>query len=701
MNLERLFYPKCLAIIGASGQEGKLGYNVLRNLIDHGYEGKIYPVNPKHEKIEGLRSYSSVSEIEEDVDAAVSIVPAKVTPKVVEECFQKGIKFVSVQSAGFGEKGGEGREIEKRLEELVDKYDSHILGPNCTGVINTRNGMCQSIGRVGELKTGNVGLVAQAGVYAAGILWGLKEIMSFSLIATIGNKLDIDETDLLKYLKYEDSVEVITLYLEDIARGGKFLDTAREIIEEKPIIVLKGGRTEEGKQTATTHTGSIGGAKEVYDTIFQEGGIIRAEDNDHMFDLARGFSKQPLPSTKNMMVITYSGSQGITATDTINEQGLQLARLEGETKRKIKETIPDVIEGSNPADLTFDQTPKQVREIIETAREDEEVGGFIVNLQPEILGQYVDEFSDLNNGGKPVLISVTGREFTMDTVKDMENIGFPVFSTPERAAKVAAKTWSFNRREIGDTLPKRFPVNEKKVEAIINKSLQEDRPVLGGSSALEIFDAYGIPVVENYLAKDPGEAQKVFDRLNGPVSMKVESSEVVHKTDAGGVRLNVDEAVDVVFDEMQDQVIERTGISKSEIDGVSIQPMLDGGKETLIGSTYEELVNGHIVRFGFGGKYTEVFKDISARTVPLDSRDVEEMIEETNYIKEIMRGPRGEEPCNEVLVQDSLLRLSQLVKDFPQIKEVEANPLLVWPNKAAVVDARLRLEKNSFLNKVL
>lgn len=694
MNLQKLFFPDSLAVIGASGQEGKLGYNVLRNLLDHGYEGNIYPVNPKYDEIEGLKAYESVGKIQGKVDAAVSIVPAHVTPEVVKGCFEKGVEFVSVQSAGFSEKGGEGKEIERELESLVDEYESHILGPNCTGVINTHNGLCQSIGRVGDLGVGNVGLIAQAGVYAAGILWGLRKIMDFSMIATIGNKLDIDETDLLKFMKNEESVEVITLYLEDIEQGKDFLDLVTEIVEEKPIILLKGGRTEEGKKTATTHTASIGGSREVYETIFREGGIITAEDNDHMFDIARGFSKQPLPETDQMMVITYSGSQGITATDTLNEHGLGLAQLQDETKEQIIDEIPAVIEGTNPADLTFDQTPERVKKIIEVAQADKQVGGFIINLQPELLGQYADEFADLDSGGKPVLISVTGREFAMDTVTKMENIDYPVFATPERAANVAARMWEFNSRvTVKGSIPA-LKVHQEKVEEIVKGFLEEDRFVIGGYRALEIFDAYGIPIVDNYLATDPGEALTKFQGIDGPVCMKVESPEVVHKSDAGGVRLHVDENPESVFREIVDTVVRKTGIGENEIEGISLQPMLTGGKETLIGSTYEDILGGHLVRFGLGGKYTEVFRDVSARTSPLSSREAEVLIEETSYIKKLMRGAREEEPCDEELVKESLLRLSQLVEDFPEIQEVEANPLLVWPSGAAVIDARLRLREN-------
>ncbi len=701
MDLEKLFYPESLAVIGASDKEGKLGYNVLRNLLDHEYEGRIYPVNPKYDEIQGLKAYESVKEIEGNLDSAVSIVPASYTPDVVEECFEAGAEFVSVQAAGFGEKGGEGKEIEDQLRELVEEYDSHILGPNCTGVINVNNGLCQAIGRVEKLDLGNIGLIAQAGVYAAGILWGLKDIMDFSMIATIGNKMDIDETDVLKYMGNENTVDVIAMYMEDTERGGDFLDIARETVKDKPIVLLKGGRTEEGKKSAATHTGSIGGPREVYETIFKEGRIIQADDNDHMFDITRAFSKQPLPTTDKMMIITYSGSQGITATDTLNEEGLGLAELQDSTEEKIVEMIPDIIEGTNPADLTFDQYPEQVRKIIEIAKEDEEVGGFIVNLQPEILQSYVDEFSKLDSGGKPVLTSVTGKEFIMDTVVEIENLGYPIFATPERAARVVSEMWRYKSREIEDLPREKFEVEEEKVGNIIDSARSVDREVIGGFRALEIFEAYGIPVVKHHLAKTPEEASKIFEELEGPFAMKIESKEITHKSDVGGVELNVEGDPESAFRELKDRVLSETGIEEDQIEGVTIQPMITEGKEILIGSTYEDIVDGHMIRFGFGGKYTEIFRDTSTRIAPLDSKDAEEMIEETEYIKELLRGARGDKPCDEGLIKESLLRLSQLVEDFPEVKEVEANPLLIWQDGAAVIDARLRLsEKHKKRNQL-
>lgn len=691
MSLEKLFYPESLAVIGASNKKGKLGYNVLRNLIDHNYQGKIYPVNPSGGEIQGLKAYRSVSEIGTRIDAAVVIVPAHITPGVVEECFKHGIEFVVVEAAGFGETGHGGKEIETRLKALVEEYGGHILGPNCTGVINVNNGLCESIGLVGELRPGNIGLVAQAGVYAAGILWGLRKIMDFSLIATIGNKLDMDETDILEFMGQDGTVEVITMYVEDIRDARKFLRVARRITPHKPVILLKGGRTEEGKAKAITHTAAMGGSSRAYDTLFKEAGVIRAADNEHLFDLARAFSKQPLPSTDGAMVITYSGSQGITATDSLNENGMRLARLSDETVTRLRELMPPMVAAINPADLTFDQNPEQVRQIIEVVAGDPDVGGIIANLQPEILGEYVKEMKELRVD-KPVLISVTGREFAMDDVIAMERLGYPVFSTPERAAQVFASMRKFATQQLPDDESVRFEVDREKVAEIIADARRADEKTIAGMRAIEVLKAYGIPVVESFIARTPEEASKIARSLGVPVAMKIESSKVIHKSDVGGVEINVESDHSVAFRRIVENVKAAIpDLNDEDIAGVCIQPMAKKGREILMGAIREKAMKCHVMNFGLGGKYTEVFRDVSSGIAPLSPGTARRMVEETKYISKLLKGQRGEPPSDIEAVVEALLRLSQLVTDFPEIAEIEANPFMVYEEGGAVVDARLAL----------
>ena len=315
--LENLFYPSSLAVLGASDKPGKLGWNVFHNLLSHRFPGKLYPVNINAKTIQGVAAYSRIDEIEEPVDAAIILVPVAHTLQAFEECCKKGIKMIVIESAGFAETGESGESIEKGLKRLAEKYDCRFVGPNCSGIINTHHNMVQSIGAVGELRKGNIGLIVQAGVYAAGMLWGMRHIMDFAVVATIGNKADINETDILEYLGEDNNVEVICMYLEDVKSGRRFVDVAREITPGKPIIVLKSGRTEAGKKAVSSHTASLAGNDTIYDAAFRQAGIIRARDNDHMFGLARAFSRQPLPLGEGVLVISYTGSLGVAAADAL------------------------------------------------------------------------------------------------------------------------------------------------------------------------------------------------------------------------------------------------------------------------------------------------------------------------------------------------------------------------------------------------
>jgi len=444
INLESLFYPKSIALIGASNTEGKLGYNVFKNLISHDYQGKLYPINPKADYIQGIKAYPDILSVEGEVDAAILIVPAQATPGVVEKCCEKGVKFIINEAAGFSEVGNEGKLLEEQIKQVLENSGSHMVGPNCSGIINTNNNMVQSIGIVGELEKGNVGLIAQAGVYAAGMLWGLRNIMKFGTIATVGNKVDINETDILEFMGNDSNIEVICMYIEDVKAGRKFIDVAREVTSRKPIIALKSGRTDIGTKAAASHTASIAGNAAIYSAVFDQCGIIKAADNEDMFDTARAFSKQPPVKGQGVLIISYAGSMGVTTTDTCYENGLRLAELSEPSLEKLRGIIPPYVTAKNPADLTFDQTPEQVSEIIRICTNDDDVSAFVAIIQAERAEAYYECLKDLDCGGKPLLISIPGKEFVMDSVIKLEKKGFPVYETPETAVKILSKMYKFH-----------------------------------------------------------------------------------------------------------------------------------------------------------------------------------------------------------------------------------------------------------------
>lgn len=446
-RLQNLFYPSSIAVLGASDKEGKLGWNVFHNLMQHRFAGRLYPVNKNAQTVQGIRAFPDVNAIADPVDAAIIIVPASQTVQAFEECCRKGIKLIVIEAAGFAETGEDGKSIEKELKRLAEAHNCRFVGPNCSGIINTHHNMVQSIGVVDDLRRGNIGLIVQAGVYAAGMLWGMRHIMDFAIVATIGNKADINETDILEYLGEDDNVEVICMYLEDIKRGRRFIDAARRITARKPVIVLKSGRTEAGKKAVSSHTASLAGNDLIYDAAFRQAGIIRAANNDHMFGLARAFSKQPLPPGDGALVISYTGSLGVAAADALSLNGMRLAELDEETRRVLRKILPPYVGCNNPADYTFDMNATQVVETIEMGLGCQDISSFIVILQAEILDTYVEEFKKLNSRTKPILCCVPCREFTMDGVVALEQAGFPVYSTPEEAVTALAAMYRHGEKK--------------------------------------------------------------------------------------------------------------------------------------------------------------------------------------------------------------------------------------------------------------
>ena len=445
-NLHDFFYPKSIAVIGASDVKGKLGYNVFCNLISHQYPGKLYPINPGKETVMGVRAYKSIRDVPDPVDLAIVIVPAKAVEAAIADCCAKGVRFVVVEAAGFAESGKEGKEAQARIEAIIRKHGCRVLGPNCSGVINTHHNMVQSIGLLGDLKKGNVGMVAQAGVYAAGILTGLSNVLDFGIVATIGNKMDINETDILEYLSDDDHISAIVMYMEDIRSGKRFVDVASRAALRKPVVVLKSGRTEAGKKAVSSHTASLAGNDEVNSAAFKQSGVIRARDNEHLFALTRAFSKQPIPKGNGVMVITYTGSLGVAATDMLYLSGMRLAELEPYFQKRLKNALPEFANVGNPIDCSFSMTPEQVKNLIEIGVESSDVQSFIVVIQGEILGSFVDVMKSIDYKQKPVACVVACKEFMIHDVVKMEQAGFPVYSTAEMAAEVLGQMYAYGVR---------------------------------------------------------------------------------------------------------------------------------------------------------------------------------------------------------------------------------------------------------------
>jgi acyl-CoA synthetase (NDP forming)/RimJ/RimL family protein N-acetyltransferase len=448
-NMRDFFYPKSIAVIGASDVKGKLGYNIFWNLINHDFPGRLYPINPRKESIKGIKCYKSILDVQELVDMAIIIVPAKAVETAIADCCAKGIKYVVVEAAGFAETGEEGKRAQERIEKIIREHGCRVLGPNCSGIINTHHNMVQSIGLLSDLRQGNVGMVAQAGVYAAGILTGLSNVLDFGIVATIGNKMDINETDILEYLSDDDNISVIVMYMEDIRSGKRFVDVASRAAVRKPVIVLKSGRTEAGKKAVSSHTASLAGNDEINSAAFKQSGLIRAKDNEHLFALTRAFSKQPVPKGNGVLVITYTGSMGVAATDMLYLSNMRLASLEPYFQNRLQKVMPDYVSIGNPIDCSFSMTPQQVKDLIEIGVESNDVHSFIVIIQGEILSSFVDVMKNIDYKEKPVVCCVACKEFMIDDVVKMEQAGIPIYSTAEMAAEVLSQMYHYGVRRQG------------------------------------------------------------------------------------------------------------------------------------------------------------------------------------------------------------------------------------------------------------
>ncbi|MBN1547102.1 MAG: acetate--CoA ligase family protein [Syntrophaceae bacterium] len=451
-NLYDFFYPRSIAVLGASGVPGKLGYNVFRNLLFHNFQGKLYPINAKSGEVQGVKAYGKITDVPDPVDLAIVIVPAVAAEEAIAQCCEKGVKYIVVETAGFAETGEGGKQAQKRIREIIEKTGARLLGPNCSGTINTHHNMVQSIGLIQEMRKGNIGMIAQAGVYAAGILTGLRHVMDFGIVATIGNKMDISETDILEYLGTDDHIDVVAIYMEDVTSGRRFIDVSKQVTAKKPVIVLKSGRTEAGQKAVASHTASLAGNDEINAAAFRQSGIIRARDNEHMFGLVKAFARQPIPKKNSALVVTYTGSLGVAATDTLYTNDMRLGNLEPERKERLLKILPDYVKNLNPVDFSFSMDADQLTQTLQLGIDSDDVGSLIVVLQGEILGSFLEPLKALDYKGKPILTCVACKEFMMEDVIAMEQAGFPVYSTVEAATEALSVMYRYGQYRAEQTI---------------------------------------------------------------------------------------------------------------------------------------------------------------------------------------------------------------------------------------------------------
>ncbi|MFH1489118.1 MAG: acetate--CoA ligase alpha subunit [Pseudomonadota bacterium] len=702
-NIQAIMNPKSVAVVGATNRVGSVGLAVFRNILNSGFQGVLYPVNPGAKSVQSVKAYPSLVEIPDEVDLAVIIVPAEMVSGIIEEAGKKGIKGVVVITAGFKEVGGRGVELENDLKSIVREYGIRLVGPNCLGVINNNENVRLNASFATKMpKAGNLAFISQSGALCTAVLdYADGRNIGFSKFISFGNKADVNEIDLLRYLKEDPDTDVILMYLEDISNGRAFLETAREITWEthKPMLAIKSGRSLEGARAAASHTGSLAGSDTAYDAIFHQSGIQRVEGVNELFNYAQAFSKQPVPRGNRIAIITNAGGPGIMATDAAIRHNLELAHLSDATKKKLKETLPPTASIQNPVDIIGDATHERYEAALRNVLIDENVDGAIVILSPQAMTAPLETAEIVprvvEGIDKPVLCSFMGIVDVSEGVNYLEKHGIPNYAFPEAAVRAMASMVRFGallaleKREV-----RRMAADRETAAEIIKRKLKGDEKYyMPEREANEILQCYGFPVLKNTLVQDLSKVDEAFEDLGPPVAMKICSPDIVHKFDAGGVMLKIKtpEAARNAFEKIIDNA--KKFNPSAAIQGVLMERMARGGVEVILGAS-KDTTFGPVCMFGLGGTFVEALKDVTFRLAPMWEISAEIMIRSIKAYN-VLKGVRGAPPSDIAAIKDCILRLSQMVSDHPEIAELDINPLIVYAEGegCVVADSRILLTR--------
>jgi acetyl coenzyme A synthetase (ADP forming)-like protein len=691
-----LFNPSSIAVIGASSTKGKLGNSVVKNLIDSGYSGRIYPINPKGGKILNLRAYRNIGDISGDIDVAVIVIPAKFVLSAVEECGEKGIKALVIITAGFKEIGHEGKEMEKEIVKVANKYDMVVQGPNCLGIINTSKPYNASFS-AGTPPKGSIAFASQSGALMTGILdWSLMERIGFSKFVSLGNKAQLDEADFVEAFGNDPDSSFILLYIESVVDGRKFMNACRKVAKNKPIFVVKSGVSAAGARAASSHTGSLAGSDTAYDVAFKQSGVSRANNMAELFDVANVYDDMHLPAGNRVAIITNAGGPGIITTDACEANGLEIAQLSSNTISFLKENLPPAASVYNPIDALGTAQPEEYRLCIEAALRDENVDSILVLLTPQAMTQEAETAQVVVEAhekypNKPIIAVFMGGNSMVYPRIILTEGHIPVFDFPERAVFALAELYKYtqNRDKIRDESIPKFAANKERVSEIISTVRQDGRRVLLGSEAHEIAECYGINVARIKLATSSEEAKQIANEFGYPVVLKIASPDIVHKSDVGGIKVGLQSPDEIETGFIQILENARKHRPKAQIYGVDIQEMAETGKELIIGCS-RDVQFGPLIMFGAGGIFVNYLKDIAFRLAPMSRSDVIEMIDETK-IGMLLKGVRGEPPSDTVALQDTILKISQLVTDFDSIVELDINPAFAYEKGKGIVAVDVKI----------
>jgi len=699
MKLEAFFKPKSIAVIGASREKEKVGHRIFRNLVNFGFSGNLYPINPHAEKILGFKCYRSILDVPSEVDLSVIAVPAKIVPLVAEQCGVKGVKGIIVISAGFSETGREGTWLERRLLSICRKYDMHMQGPNCLGIINTASRVNASFASTNP-PAGSIAFVSQSGALGSTILnWAIFNNVGFSSFISLGNEADLSAADFLEALGEDEQTRVIGLYIEGVKNGRRFVEVAERLTKKKPVIALKAGTTDVGVRAVSSHTGSLAGSDVAFSAAFKKAGILRVNTLEELFDLVLSFEEQPLPKGKRVLIVTNGGGPGILTADACEKNGLSLPLLEPSIREELRKSLPPHASVNNPVDVLGDADENRYRIAVDAGLRSSRVDGIIVILTPQAMtpvkriAQSIVKLREKSD--KPIIAAFLGLGENSPAIKILQEKGIPNYDFPEATAYVLSRMYEYkliasSRKEELLKLPS---IDYDRIREILDRVRSEDRLNLTVEEAFKIGGAAGIPMPKADIATSRSEAGRISELIGYPVVMKIVSPEILHKTDVGGVVLNIRsrEEAERSYDEILRRV--RLFMPQAKILGVLVQKMAPKGKEVIVGAV-RDVQFGPLMMFGLGGIYVNFLRDVSYRLCPLTQTEAEEMIRETKAYT-LLRGVRGEPPSDIKSVIDIILKISQIMNRFEDIMEMEINPLLVYENGkgCAAVDIRITLSK--------
>lgn len=693
-TLVPFFHPTGIVIIGVSSNPSKLGYVLSRNLENSGFMGSIHFVGGKKVKLFGRPIFTNLMDVPDPVDLAVMIIPAPAIPTALEDCKQRGIHAVIVLSSGFKEAGEEGKLLENEVLERARLAGIRLIGPNCVGILNTHTPFDTTFLPPPAPKKGHVAFISQSGAICAAIIdWARGQGFGFSQLISLGNQVDVNETEMLPAVAEDENTRVITLYIESIGEGRKFIQAASRVAQNKPVIALKAGRSDSGQRAAASHTGAMAGQDNAYQAAFLKAGIFRASTSEEMFDWATALACCPLPRGRKMAVLTNAGGPGVIAADALEYYGLELAELSTDTQRSLAELLPPAAGLNNPIDMLASASPEQYAQSLHLLLDDENVDGILVILPPPPLYSAEEVASwiipIIKTTAKPVVIALMGEDLIKHASDLFRREGIPEYRFPERAASSMAMLYrrsEYLNKEI--SISKDYQgINFQLAERALHGC--QEGTWLSFNRVTDLLAAHGIPFVKGHLAKTEQELEDICNQIGFPIVQKIASSRLPHKSDIGGVQLNIYSSVEAIacYRKMKERLTSVGGDIKFE--GVLVQPMLPPGQEVIIGAVHDQQF-GHLMMFGSGGVEVEGIKDISFRLAPLTREEAVEMVFET-WAGKKLKGFRLNPAMDVEKVIDILLRLSGLVTSHPQISEIEINPVMIYKDTATAVDVRVKV----------